>query len=1000
MLTDLVILGRERQITRALRLGLCLVFLHQACSKAQSLDGTYSVTETWSVSYHGITRTGTASGTISVVNNGYRLVDKTGFAQLGETNNFRSMLYNGSTYSIDGGLISPEGFWYGATWYFVVRISFFVLAVPFGSEAGVGFGSLNPPFHTTGTSLSSLAGYGREDPGDGNYIVASTKSVLTIHPVAPSISAQPLDQIVTIGSPVNLSVQATGTAPLNYQWKHFGTNVFNGRLYSGVNSTRLSITNAQNTQAGRYTVTVSNSKGSITSSNAQLTVRTRATATLTLGDLTQTYDGTAKTVSVTTTPPGLLVDLTYNGLSNAPINAGTYTVIASVNDPNYQGATTNTLLIGKATGSLTLGNLLQIYDGTAKTVAATTTPYGLAVNLTYNGLLNAPTNIGTYVVIALINDQNYLGGATNELTVLPDFATSLNTTNIKWSTSGDVQWFIQTNVTYGGKSALQSGAISSTQRSILQAVLSGPGSLKFWWKVSSPDYGSSFQVLMNGVTLFNWGGAWDWNPQTIYIGQGAQTLQWIFTYSGSSSEPHAAWIDQVSFIPGATAPILTTQPKSQSQAIGMDVVFSVEASGTPPLTYQWQFNGAAIPGAIRSSLTVTDLVSSKTGDYSVVVTNLGGSVVTSNAVLGLGPVGAWGDNDYGQTSVPLGLSNAVGIAAGGWHALALSGDGTVIAWGLHNLNQVEIPAGLTNVIAISAGQDHSLALKHDGTVIAWGDGSFGQTSVPINLGRIVSIAGGGLHSLALRDDGRVVAWGAGKTKTGIYPEYGQSIIPTDLTNVVAIAAGEFHSVALTADGEVKAWGAGTTNRGAFPDHGQSIVPLGVTGVVGIAAGGAHTLALRSDGTVVGWGADFSGQINVPPNLSNAVALAAGFSSSLALRADGTAVAWGDNLYRETIVPPSLTNVVAIAAGDYHNLVLVQNVASPLGTAFSGLSRIGNSFSLSLLTQSGKVYALQYKNALSDSTWTSFPLVAGTGGLQALTDIAATAQQRFYRVVRW
>ena len=68
-------------------------------------------------------------------------------------------------------------------------------------------------------------------------------------------------------------------------------------------------------------------------------------ATINLGNLTATYDGTAKSVTVTTIPTGLAVDITYNGSSVSPINAGTYTVVATVNDSIYQGSTTGTFII-------------------------------------------------------------------------------------------------------------------------------------------------------------------------------------------------------------------------------------------------------------------------------------------------------------------------------------------------------------------------------------------------------------------------------------------------------------------------------------------------------------------------------------------------------------------------------------------------------------------------------------------------------------------------------
>ncbi len=139
--------------------------------------------------------------------------------------------------------------------------------------------------------------------------------------------------------------------------------------------------------------------------------------TVNLGNLSQTYDGTAKSSDAATTPANLTLHITYNGSANAPTNAGSYTVIGTINDANYQGSATNTLVINKGAGTVTLGNLSQTYDGAAKSASATTTPTNLMVNFTYNGSANAPTNAGSYTVIGAINDANYQGSATNTLVI-------------------------------------------------------------------------------------------------------------------------------------------------------------------------------------------------------------------------------------------------------------------------------------------------------------------------------------------------------------------------------------------------------------------------------------------------------------------------------------------------------------------------------------------------------------------------------------------------------
>jgi hypothetical protein len=305
-----------------------------------------------------------------------------------------------------------------------------------------------------------------------------------------------------------------------------------------------------------------------------------------------------------------------------------------------------------------------------------------------------------------------------------------------------------------------------------------------------------------------------------------------------------------------------------------------------------------------------------------------------------GTVTAWGCGgfaQYGQCSVPAGLSGVAAVAAGWYHSLALKTDGTVVAWGCgNNFGQCDVPGGLSGVTAISAGEAHSLALKSDGTVVAWGCGvDFGQCDVPGGLSGVTAIAAGSVNSLALKNDGTVVAWGCGGGQ-----DSGQCAVPAGLSGVTAIAAGTVQSLALKSDGTVVAWGCGTIN------WGQCTVPAGLSGVVAIAAGDISSLALKSDGTVVGWGCGLlgdAGQCNVPAGLTGVTAIAAGHTHSLALRSNGTVVAWGcgaGNNLGQCSVPSGLSSVAAIAAGVGQSLALVAPIpvvsgfspsASPVGT---------------------------------------------------------------------
>jgi hypothetical protein len=274
--------------------------------------------------------------------------------------------------------------------------------------------------------------------------------------------------------------------------------------------------------------------------------------------------------------------------------------------------------------------------------------------------------------------------------------------------------------------------------------------------------------------------------------------------------------------------------------------------------------------------------------------------------------------------------------------------GVVVAWGDNTFGQTNVPVDLTNAIAIAGGQNFSLALRSDGSVIAWGDNASGQTNVPMELSNVVAIAAGGYHALALRADGRVVAWGAGLTSS---PDFGQSLVPSDLTNVVAVAAGLYHSMALRADGTIVAWGDNS--------HSQTNVPASLTNVMAIAAGDFYSLALKADGTVSGWGDDSSNQISgtifgPPFTLNNVTAIAAGGAGSLALQANGKMTAWGN----QTNVPPGLfgypaaivsinpgtsSNSIAKATGQDGNVLVNGGTNGPMvvygGT--NGLAAIAN-----------------------------------------------------------
>lgn len=110
-------------------------------------------------------------------------------------------------------------------------------------------------------------------------------------------------------------------------------------------------------------------------------------------------------------------------------------------------------------------------------------------------------------------------------------------------------------------------------------------------------------------------------------------------------------------VSNAAPPSITTQPTTQSVNLNGSVTFTVSAGGTPPLTYQWFFDGNPIAKATSPSLTLSDIQNSNTGTYTVVVAN-GVNVETSDSatltVLDIPVI----------TGVPEAASGSIGLSFG------------------------------------------------------------------------------------------------------------------------------------------------------------------------------------------------------------------------------------------------------------------------------------------------------------------------------------------------
>lgn len=912
---------------------------------------------------------------------------------------------------------------------------------PFGYQWQ--FGAANIPSATSSTftltnAQASQTGAYAVVVSNSFGMVTSANAQLTVNPKA---TIQPSTQLASVGGTVTFNAVESGLdAGASFQWQFMGTNL------PGATANPLVLTNVQRNQAGTYDVIVSNTFGMAVSSNAVLS----------LGQIVAWGDNTYGQTNVSPLANIIAVAAGYNhnlalagdgtvtawgdnssGQTNVPVGLNSVMSISAGNGFSAALQSNGTVVVWGSNGSgqtnvpAGLGNVVAIScggahvlalksDGTVTGWGNVTPPAGLSNVVAVsggrdfslalksdgtvtgwgyngNGALNIPSNLSNVVaisaqssghVLALKSDGtvtawgfNSYGEATvpaglsNVVAIAAGYYHSLalkqNGTVVAWGDSSSGKTSVPAGLASvvgiaAGSShsvaLLNSGTPVFTQQPFTQQIYTGQNIILYASVAGAAPL--SYQWQFNGANIVGATNAMLILPNAQAANAGSYSLVVSNGFGTATSS-------SVSLTVPVSGPIILRQPVNLSSLIFSNVTLSVNASGSWPLTFQWQLNGTNLNNATNSSLSLPNLQLSNEGAYDVIVTNAYGSVASSNAFLSISHVVIWGS----PSNQPPGLTNV--IAINGYPA-ALKSDGHVIWWGSSLLTV----SSLSNAAAISQSLSYtSEALLTNGSVKRWtSDGA--STLAGSGSSNAVAIAGYNYGDLELRSNGTL----AGSVLSGA------PATVLNLSNAVAIAQGGQHSMALRSDGTVVAWGDNSYN--------QINVPVGLSNVVAIAAGTYHSLALKNDGTVIAWGANFDHQTNVPSGLSSVVAIAAGVYHNLALRSDGTVVAWGYNASGQTNVPAGLSNVVMIAAGTSDSLALVGNGPPVLHALLANPVAGPNNFSLTLPTQSGRLYALEYKQNLSSSNWTALPLNFGNGTNLMLTDPTATDSKRFYRVRRW
>ena len=680
--------------------------------------------------------------------------------------------------------------------------------------AATGLGPLTYQWTLFGTNLLnatnnflSYSGIQPSQQGDYQAIVSnpygsatSTVAHVTIV-LPPTITGQSPSTNVPAGGSFSLSVTASGSLPLTYQW------TFENTTLAAANNSTLTISNAQAANEGAYRVVVANAAGSVTS--AVMSVRVLPTSP-----------------TILTNPVPLIVAASSNA---------TFGVLANGSQPlKYQWYFNSNTIIGATSAQYTVvgaqsNNAGSYYvvvsngEGSAASSAVTLTvtplapyfvvqPIGASLSAgssrTFTGLANGSQPIGYQWQR---NGTNIPGATLTNLVLTNLVSTDSGPYTLIASNTAGVATSAVAQLTISGSPLILqalSNQVVDVGSTVTLTVNAGGSPLSYYWQFNGANLSASNATLTIS------------NIQLSQSGYYRVTVSNQFGNISSTARVSVLAVPSTVIAWGDNSGGQTNVPPDMNDIVavaGGDYhSLALHHNGT---LVAWGYNGDGQTTVPTNTLRFVSIAAG--ASHNLAITEKGGVI-------------AWGRNDFGQTNVPItATNNVLAIAAGDSHSLALLSSGTVVAWGDNSLGQLNIPQGLTGVRAIAAGRNHNLALRTNGTVVAWGFNAYGQTSVPANLSNVVAVSAGYLHSAALLANGAVAEWGD--------DTFGQTNLPAGLTNVIGIAAGDFHTYALRADGTVVGWGDDT--------YQEIDVPPGLTNVVQLASGNYHGLALIPTPTI-------------------------------------------------------------------------------------------------------------------------------------------------------
>ncbi|MCL5097329.1 MAG: hypothetical protein M1608_07345 [Candidatus Omnitrophica bacterium] len=503
------------------------------------------------------------------------------------------------------------------------------------------------------------------------------------HPTgAAAFAKQPFSQQVNELAPVTFSVNADGEPPLSYYWFR------NGVAIPSANDPYYTLSRVSRTDAGQFSVVVSNATGTVTSTNAVLTVIpdttpptlfsadrdvinsnlvtvvfskpvSAATATVaatggTVSRITvnQAAMGTTPDTVLLTTSPiayGPAYTLTVNGIQDLVGNtiAANSQHRVAVPEPNAPvptiglklwlradlGVTANASGVVSAWADHQVGNPPKngTAVGTPMLTQASYFPNGPHPVITFDGA--SGFNLDNVADMRMTNMTFYIVTSVSAINTARMMIANYRDVagwgvGISDSIAGRVKWF-----TAPPNSMEPDGAqLTELTPVLLTATYSSAGGVKKLY-VNSVEAGSATGVNLSYASDTQLTVGYLQGNRQYLVGDIAEILAYS-RVSDSQRTLVEAYLSRKYFGQGSGPVVVTEQPQSQTVNELQPVSFEVGFDGAPPVTIQWFKNDAAIPGATNVVYTIPNASRADQGaQFNAHLSNASGSAVSSNATL-------------------------------------------------------------------------------------------------------------------------------------------------------------------------------------------------------------------------------------------------------------------------------------------------------------------------------------------------------------------------------